>query len=46
MKRKCAPKRYFSDRLRLAITVQKTWVLIAFSKSLVLLAEIIRNWIR
>ena len=46
MKRKCGSNRYFSDRLRLARTVQKTWILIAFSKFLVLLAEIIHYWIR
>ena len=51
MKRKCGSNRYFLDRLRLARTVQKTWILktwilIAFSKFLVLLVEIIHYWIR
>jgi hypothetical protein len=46
MKRKRGTDRYFSDRLRLARTIQKTWILIAFSKFLVLLVEIVHYWIR
>ncbi len=46
MKRKSAHQRYISDRIWLAKTQQRTWILIALSKSLVLLAEIVRYWSR
>jgi hypothetical protein len=44
MTRKCGKNRYFLDRILLARTLQKTWILIALSKLLVLLAEIVRCW--
>ena len=47
MKRKSGANRYFFDRILLARTLQKTWILlIALSKFLVLLAEIVRYWAR